>query len=133
MAPVQVRLFYDDGPAYQDSVRTTIRDAATFAAAWDSITGGGIEVPQVDFQNDLVVVVAAGEMTPEDQIRVDSVGVGRIGTQGGDTEETLDVLVVTTTGCGRFRTPAYPREVVLVRRFEGLIRFVERPVRETNC
>lgn len=135
MAPVPEtsRLFYDDTPAFQDSVRIVVQDADRFAEVWEQVTGGAVAAPAIDFEEDLVLVVSTGRMTPEDQIRVDSVGIQRERTVDGDVRDVLTAIVVTTEGCGRFRSPAYPREIVQVRRFDGPVRFSERPARDTNC
>lgn len=133
LVPQTSRLFYDDNPNFQDSVRIVVRDAERFAEVWEQSTGGSVDLPAVDFEEDLVIVVSTGRMTPEDQIRVDSVGIQRERTVDGDVRDVLTAIVITTQGCGRFRTPAYPREIVQVRRFEGPVRFDERSQRDTNC
>ena len=131
--PETSRLFYDDSPAFQDSVRLVVRDASRFAQVWSDVTGGSVDRPVVDFENDLVIVVAAGAMTLEDQIHVESVGVREEGTVDLGRQDVLSVVVITRVGCGRFRSPAYPREVVRIRHFDGPVRFDERQSQETNC
>lgn len=133
VVPQTSRLFYDNGPAFQDSVRMVVRDADEFAQIWGQATGGSADMPVIDFEEDLVIVVSTGRMTPEDQIRVDSVGIQRERTVDGDVRDVLTAIVITRQGCGRFRTAAYPREIVQVRRFEGPVRFDERSARDTNC
>lgn len=133
VVPQTSRLFYDDNPTFQDSVRIVVRDADRFAEVWEQSTGGTVDLPVIDFEEDLVIVVSTGRMTLEDQIRVDSVGIQRERTVDGEVRDVLTTIVITTQGCGRFRTPAYPREIVQVRRFEGPVRFDERSQRVTNC
>ena len=131
--PETSRLYYDDSPAFQDSLRLVVRDESRFAQVWSDITGGGVDRPVVDFENELVLVVASGPMNLEDQIHVESVGVREEGTVDLERRDVLSVVVITRIGCGRFSSPAYPREVVRVRNFDGPVRFDERQVQETNC
>jgi hypothetical protein len=79
----------------------------------------------------MVIVVAAGRMTPEDQIRVDSLLVRPELTSEGKNVETLTIVVRTIKGCGRFRTDAFPVEIVRARKFDGPVKWAER--REQNC
>jgi hypothetical protein len=72
-------------------------------------------------------------MTPEDRIRVDSVGVRDVTDAVGETEEVMMVIVRTVEGCRRFNVDAYPVEIVRVPRFEGPVRFVERRERDPSC
>jgi hypothetical protein len=81
----------------------------------------------------MVVVVGAGRLTPEDQIRVDSVGIRTVTDAAGDEEDILAVIVRTIEGCGRFAVDAFPVEIVTVPRFGGDVRFVERTSRDPNC
>lgn len=131
--PETSRLFYDDSPAFQDSVRLVIRDPTRFAQVWQEVTAGVVDRPVIDFESELVLVVATGQMTPEDQIRVESVVVREEGTVDRERQEVLSVVVVTRRGCGRFDAPAYPREIVRVRNFDGPVRFDEESAQETNC
>jgi len=87
----------------------------------------------VDFGSHMVVVAGAGRMTPEDRIRVDSVGVREVTDAVGDEEEVLLVVVRTSEGCSRFNVDAYPLEIVRVPRFDGDVRFLERRESESDC
>lgn len=131
--PETSRLFYDDSPTFQDSVRLVIRDQGRFAQVWEEVTGGVVALPPVDFDSELVLVVATGQMTPEDQIHVESVVVREEGTVDLERQEVLSVVVVTRVGCGRFDAAAYPREIVRVRNFDGPVRFDEQRVQESGC
>jgi hypothetical protein len=83
-------------------------------------------------QTEMAVVVSAGRQTPEESIRVDSVGVRRERTADGNVRDALAVIVRTTYGCGRFTTDAFPVEIVRVKRFEGPVTFIERRT-EAEC
>lgn len=89
--------------------------------------------PAVNFEDEMVLVVAGGQMSPGDRIRVDSVGFEVVRTPDGDTEEVLSAVVRTIRGCGRFAGDAYPVEIVRVRHFEGRVDFLERAEQPTDC
>lgn len=130
--PPPVPLYYDNGGGIRDSLRDVIREPARFASIWQRATSTQAtppSVPPVDFSRDMVIVVATGRMTPEDQIHVDSLLVRRELMSSGNREETLTIVVRTVTGCGRFRADAFPVEIVRARRFDGPIRWEERAVR----
>jgi len=130
------RLYYDNGGGIQEALQLVIRDAATLADVWRRATSRQVEpppVPQIDFTREMLVLVAAGRMTPQDEIRVDSVGIRSETTATGRTERVMDVIVRIREGCRRFNADAYPLEVVRVRRFDGPVNFVERREQATDC
>lgn len=130
------RLYYDNGGGIQEEMRLVVRDAATLADVWQRVTSRQVEpppAPQVDFTREMLLVVAAGRMTPEDEIRVDSVGIRSETTATGRTERVMAVIVRIREGCRRFNADAYPLEVVRVRRFDGPVNFVERREQAADC
>lgn len=134
--PEMARLYYDNGGGIQDSVRQAVRDAATFSALWQRATSGQTTppaLPTVDFRREMVLVAGAGRMTPDDQIHVDSVGVRKLANATGKLQDVLTAWVTVTEGCRRFRSDAYPVEIVRVSRYEGPVRFVDRRVQATGC
>jgi hypothetical protein len=134
--PESSRVYYDNSGGIQDSLRTVVRDAATLATVWRQATSrqsAPPAQPAVDFDREMLLLVAAGRKTPEDQIRVDSVAVRRERDASGRTEEFLAVAVRTVVGCRRFRADAYPLEIVRVRRYAGDVRFVERRAPAEGC
>jgi hypothetical protein len=137
LAPISplARLYSDNVGGIQDSVRLVIRDAREFANVWQKATSGQASpapVPNVDFGHEMVLVAGAGRMTPDDQIRIDSVGVSKE-RENGQVRDVLKAWVETTEGCHRFRADAYPIEIVRVQRFDGPVRFVEHRVQPTGC
>jgi hypothetical protein len=134
--PAATRVYYDNGSGLQDSTRTVIRDADALRRIWENATSTQSSpppAPEVDFSREMLVVVGAGRMTPDDQIRVDNVGLTREMNAAGRMTETLSVTVKTTVGCRRFNADAYPVEIVRLRRFEGPIKFVERREQAEGC
>lgn len=130
------RLYYDNSGGIADSVRIVVRTADELTDVWGRATSrqsAPPPVPAVDFADRMVVVVGAGRLTPEDQIRVDSVGIRTVTDAAGVDEDVLAVVVRTITGCGRFQVDAYPVEIVTVPRFGGDVRFVERTSSDPNC
>src|SRR5690606_33794202 len=112
---------------------TVIRDQAAFSAAWSQATSAQSAPPAppaIDFSREMVLLVAAGRQTPEEQIRVDSVVVQRA---PGGGPNTFYALVRLSQGCQRFNIDAYPLEIVRVERFEGPVEFIERVDRPTDC
>jgi hypothetical protein len=127
IAPV-ARIFYDNSGGVRDSLRLVIRDESQLKSLWDQVTSTRSDpppVPAVDFGREMVLVVAAGRMIAEDEIRVDSVTVREDRTADGRTEEVLAAMVRTIIGCRRFDIEAYPVEMVRVQRFPGTVKFVE--------
>jgi len=129
LAPVlsSARLYYDDGPAYTDSVRLVVRDVTTWQQVWSQATstqGAPPPLPEVDFGREMVLVVGAGQMHPGDQIHVDSVGV---------RQDVYVAIVRTITACRQFPTPAYPLEIVRVARSARQVTWSERRDRAADC
>jgi hypothetical protein len=129
-------LYDDDAGGLRDSVRLVVRDAAGLERLWRQATAGQSApppAPSVDWGHEMVVAVAAGRMTPNDRIAVDSVGVRREPGADGREREVLAVLVRTTQGCEQFRSAAFPVSLVRLRRYVGTVVFVERRERAAGC
>lgn len=134
--PSPVRLYYDNSGGIADSVRVVVKDAAEFQRVWQQATARQSSppgAPAIDFASEMVVLVGAGRMTPEDRIAVDSVGVTRPMNAAGRMEETLTIFVRTTLACERFDIAAYPLEILRLRRFDGPVRFQESSGQAQNC
>jgi hypothetical protein len=126
--PPPEQLFYDNGGGIRDSTRLVIRDAQSFSTQWARATSSQtspLPMPNIDFTGQMVVLVAAGRKTPEDQIHVDSLRVSDEMTPDGSKEKTLTIVVRSVLPCRVLRTPAYPLEIVSVKRFTGPVRFHE--------
>jgi len=121
------RVYYDDGPAFRDSVRLVVEDSVTWKRVWRQATStqpSPPPQPDVDFDSEILLVVGAGRMAPGDQIRVDSVGV----------RQGLFVVVVRiTTECRPLAADVYPLEIVRARRTGKSVAFAERRERGGNC
>lgn len=126
VVPMQ-RVYYDDGPAFRDSVRLVVEDSVTWKRVWRqaaSTQSSPPPRPEVDFDSEILLVVGAGRMAPGDQIRVDSVGV-----RGG----FFVVVVRLTTECRPLAADVYPLEIVRAPRTGKPVAFAERRDRGTNC
>ncbi len=135
LTPMQ-RIYYDNSGGIQDSVRQVLRTAEALASVWQRATAGQATpppVPTLDFGREMVLVAAAGRMTPDDQIQVDSVAVRKERTPEGKLEDVLTAWVRVTVGCRHFRADAYPVELVRVRQFSGPVHFVDQRVQTTGC
>lgn len=134
--PQAALIYDDDASGLREPARLVVRDAAALNTLWHRATAGQPApppAPVVDFGQEMVVAVAAGRMTPSDRIRVDSVGVRREPGADGRVRDVLAVLVRTTEACERFDTPAYPVQLVRMRRYDGPVVFVERRERAEGC
>jgi len=104
-----------------------VRDLRTWSDVWTRATAAQSprpEQPSVNFDRELVLVVAAGRLSPGDQIRVDSVG-----TQG----KLFVVVVRTILACQRFPSEAYPLEMVKIPKTDKTIAYQERRERAPGC
>jgi hypothetical protein len=129
-------VFSDNSGGIQDSMRVVIRDAEATRDYWERATAAHEQpppMPQPDFRNEMLLLVSAGRMTIEDQIRVESATVrsGR-DAQGGPVE-VLEVDVLLLQGCGRLQREGYPLEIVRVQRFDGPVSFIVRRERDPDC
>src|SRR2546426_631276 len=128
LAPVlpTERVYYDDGPAFRDSIRLVVQDSVTWKRVWrqaSSTQPSPPPRPEVDFQSEVLLVVGAGRMAPGDQIRVDSVGVR------GDF---FFVVVRTTTECRPLAADVYPLEIVRAVRTGKPVAFTKPSTRITS-
>jgi hypothetical protein len=133
---IDARLYYDNNGGIQDSVRMVVRDPDALRVVWRQATSRQASpppLPEVDFRQHMLLVVAAGRRMPDDQLQVDSLGIGRERDSEGRVEETMSAVVRFTEGCGRFQADAYPVDIVRVRRFDGPVRFVERRQSADGC
>jgi hypothetical protein len=131
MEPVEesARLYYDDAAVFTDSVRVTVRDQTSLESLWSRAASGQAsspQLPKIDWERDMVVLVSAGALHPGDQIRVDSVG-----TREGRTVTV--VAVRTTIQCSPFPTTSYPFEIVRVRRSDVPVVFLEHRAETGDC
>ena len=114
------RLYYNDSPGLRDSARAVIRDPAEWASRWRQITSTQASppaLPSIDFAKEMVLMAGAGRMNPGDQIKIDSVSV---------QDQSISVVVRTTTECRPFPGEAYPLELVRVAASAKPIVWVER-------
>lgn len=129
-------LYYDNSGGIRDSMRRVVRDPEEFRQIWRQATSTQSSppaLPAVDFDRGMLLVVSTGRMTPEDLVRVDSVGVHEEVSAGGARQRVMQAIVRTIRGCGGFSSDAYPLAIVQVERFDGPVRFTERRERAEDC
>lgn len=127
--PIEARVLYDNAGGIRDSTQMVIRDHASLQDVWSramSPRSSPLPLPEIDFERQMLIMVASGRMRPEDEIHVDSIGVRREVTADGRQQDVLAVQYTITEGCGRFNRDAYPVEIVRVRRYDGTVRFIGR-------
>jgi hypothetical protein len=120
-------LYKDDAGGVQDTMHLAVTDELSWQAIWERVTSAQPNPPgrpPVDFDQEMVLVVAAGQMRSGDQIHVDSVGV---------RSDVLLAYVSVTEACEQFDIAVYPVEVVRVSRSDKQVQFVERRRRPENC
>jgi len=123
----EARVYYDDSPAFRDSVRLIVRDQTAWQTQWrraTSLQATPPPLPAIDFDREMAVLVGAGRMSPGDQIHVDSAGV-----QG----DYFVVWVRTIVQCRRFSGDVYPLEIVRVVQSDKPGHFIERRERGASC
>lgn len=132
------RVYYDDGPAFTDSVRLVVRDGQvmgsglrqstrTWSDVWAQATSSRPTrppLPNIDFSRHMLLVVGAGRMSPGDRIRVDSAGVR------GDR---FVAVVRTVEECRPFSASTYPLEIVRVPREQLPIHWEDRREKAAHC
>ena len=134
--PSTAMVYYDNSGGIQDSVRMIVREGTALRDVWRQATSSQSSpppMPEIDFAREMVLVVGAGRMTPDDMVQVDSVVVRTEPVAGTRPKRVMDVLVRTIRGCQTFRSDAYPLAIVRVPRFDGDVRFTERRDRAEGC
>lgn len=133
--PAAVRMYSNNNSGIRDSLRLVLHDEAEFHRVWEQATSREPEPsppPAIDFSQQMVVVAAAGRLTSDDQIRVDSARIAQEIDADGRDEDTLNVFVSLLLACRRFDIEGFPLEIVRLRRFDGPIRFRDQR-READC
>jgi hypothetical protein len=127
-------LYGDPVGGLRDSMRVVVRDQAALARHWQDATSSQPSppsVPTVNFEREMVLVVAAGKMKSQDEIRVDSLVVRKEMDTSGREQETLIVIVRITEACRPLQIDGYPVAIAKVRRFNGPVKFDDRRVKAT--
>ena len=127
-------LYNDAGGGLRDSLRVVVRDQAALTRLWQDATSSQPSppsVPSVSFDREMVLVVAAGKMKSQDEIRVDSLVVRDELDTSGRRQETLIVMVRITEACRPLNIDGYPVAIAKVRRFNGPVKFDDRRVKAT--
>jgi hypothetical protein len=136
------RVFYDDDVGLRDSTTAVIMTADSLQRIWGRITStqstaaplsSAPKLAAARFPTEMLLLVAAGRQRREDGVRIDSVGVRREKNAAGRDEDVLIVQYTIMQGCRRFTDPAYPLEIVSVRRHNGPVRFMGKREVATNC
>lgn len=133
---IDAREFQTDAGGIADSMAIVIRDADALRTWWERATATQTTpppVPEVDFQRQMLLLIAGGRMPPGYDIRVDSVGMRRERTESGTTKDVLAVQYTFTHTCRRISRDAFPLEIVRVRRDENEVRFMGRRDPQAAC
>ncbi|MDX1392803.1 MAG: hypothetical protein R3195_00360 [Gemmatimonadota bacterium] len=133
LAPVAEHslIYQHDGGGIRDLRRTVVRDRAGLARAWSEATShqgaNAPSMPAVDFEQEMVVVVAAGPRKIGSRISVERVGIRSLPDEEGDMRDVMLVCVVTTASAADIETEVYPVSIVRVTRFDGPVQWQDAP------
>jgi len=109
------------------TLRETVTDSIRWEAVWDSLGGGEQPrkaLPKVDFAHDMLLAAAGPSLGSED-----SVVIRRVSPRGSG----LEVEVTSYRNCYPPQISVVPAHVVLVRRTEGPVKFVEDTILGPEC
>jgi hypothetical protein len=121
------QVYYDDETGFTDSLRMIIRDEETFRGVWAQATqrqATSPALPEINFQTQMLLLVAAGRMRAGDQIHVDSIG---------RRNQRMVAVVRTTVECQQFPSFVHPMEIVKVKRIDSPLIFEERRTKSGDC
>jgi hypothetical protein len=110
------------------ALRAVLQDSASFREMWERATLGHRPVPPVDFNREMVIVVAMGAQSSTGHaIHIQSVRAH------GAALDVHVVLAPAAQGCGPGMMETYPMDMVRVPREDRrLVTFVER-IEEVRC
>jgi hypothetical protein len=133
---IESRLFSDNAGGIRNATERVIRDSATWRTVWREVTSTQATVPAmqtVDFQQNMLLLVAAGRMTIADAIRIDSVGNRSEMTEAGKRQDVVAVYYTIIRDCPPSTREAYPVEIVRVRRSAAEARFFKKSESGPGC
>lgn len=107
----------------QSPQRGVIRDSVTLDHAW-SVANAPRPIPSLAYDRAMVLVVYAGAVVNDGRAAIDSVGM---------VGDTLTAVVALEQGCAPIAFAMNPAVLVLVPRYRGPIRFIERRRQAGSC
>lgn len=126
----------NDTGGIRDSVQVVIRDFTTLQEMWAQATSqqdAPPPVPRIDFEREMLLLVAVGRKQPDIELQVDSAGVRSELLTDGSQHDVYTALFKVTDGCRHFDRDVYPVQIVRVPRFDGDVRFIGRRERKVDC
>lgn len=120
-------VYQDDAGGLRDSTYRVVTEPAEWPALWRQVTSENPTkpgLPEINFDREMLLIVAAGAMKAGDRIHVDSVGVK------GDF---LYAYVTVTQACAELDLEVYPLEIVRITRTNKPVYFQTNRTRTTNC
>jgi hypothetical protein len=121
-------LLRENSSGLRSALRAVLQDSASFREMWERATLGHRPVPPVDFNREMVIVVAMGAQSSTGHaIHIQSVRAH------GAALDVHVVLAPAAQGCGPGMMETYPMDMVRVPREDRrLVTFVER-IEEVRC
>jgi hypothetical protein len=119
--PIQVtpqdQVYYSDQSQLREETGEVIRDPDVWEHYWVRLTGSPSNLPEVDFESEMLLLFNAGRRYPGDRIQILEL-VAR-------AEREL-IAFYQIEESGTLESEIYPVQVVRVRRQEGEVRFEEK-------
>lgn len=127
-----LHLYRRDDGRLADTLRVVLRDSASWEEMWSRLWGGEgpRAAPEVDFGRSMLIVASLGDQPyPTKWVNIDSVFV-----ESGTLAVVVRVTQMHRPQCGGVPTRgARPADVVVVRRTEDRVRFIERADTALDC
>jgi hypothetical protein len=118
-------VYQDDAGGLQDSTYVAVTDALDWGNQWERVTSTNPNPPQlpnVDFDKEMLLIAAAGRMKAGDRIHVDSVGM---------KQDVFRAFVTITTACTQLDVDVFPLEIVRVPKTSKRVQFQVARTRDT--
>ena len=77
----QDQVFYSDQSQWREEAGVAIKDADTWAEYWERVTGSLVDLPSIDFEREMLLLVPDGQGGERDRVRR---GAGGFFSCGGD-------------------------------------------------
>lgn len=124
--PVTQILYTDNEADFVEASATIVRTQAAYVEMW-ARSGARRAAPPVDFDRDMLVVLAAGRSSPGDSIQIQTAG------ERGEGFEDFQVVYRLSIGCEELPGASYPLQVVRLRRSDKTPVFDERREPAARC
>ncbi|MFC1661561.1 hypothetical protein ACFL3S_08945 [Gemmatimonadota bacterium] len=117
------QVYYSDQSRIQEVRELVIRDSVAWTEEWTQATGSEADLPHVDFEEHMLLLVNAGSRHPGDRVQIERL----------EHEEGGFVVRYRIEACGTLESEVFPIQVVRVERRRGRPRFEGQLKTEPYC